>query len=107
MEFEENIYSDLIPNHIVKFKERDKNNKSKFYDIIIHQIYNNRLTRTVIADSVIINSNNQDIMFNLFEGTIHERIAINEEYRQIDFQNYQLKVPIDKTNDSKTQVYKR
>ena len=101
VEFEENIYSDLIPNHIMKFKERDKVNKSKFYDIIIHQIYNNRLTRTVIADSVIINSNNQDIMFNLFEGTIHERIAINEEYRQINFQNYKLRVPIDKTNNRK------
>ena len=24
IEFDENIYSDLIPNHIVKFKERDK-----------------------------------------------------------------------------------
>ena len=101
VEFEENIYSDLIPNHIVKFKERDKNNKSKFYDIMIHQIYNNRLTRSVIADSVIINSNNQDIMFNLFDGTIHERVAINEEYRQITFENYKLKVPIDKTNNRK------
>ncbi len=101
VEFEENIYSDLIPNHIVKFKERDKNNKSKFYDIMIHQIYNNRLTRSVIADSVIINSNNQDIMFNLFDGTIHERVAINEEYRQINFENYKLKVPIDKTNNRK------
>ena len=101
VEFEENIYSDLIPNHIVKFKERDKINKSKFYDIIIHQIYNNRLTRTVIADSVIINSNNEDIMFNLFKGTIHERVAINEEYRQINFKNYKLKVPIDKTNNRK------
>ena len=101
VEFEENIYSDLIPNHIVKFKERDKKNKSKFYDIMIHQIYNNRLTRSVIADSVIINSNNQDIMFNLFDGTIHERVAINEEYRQINFENYKLKVPIDKTNNRK------
>jgi len=101
VEFEENIYSDLIPNHIVKFKERDKDNKSKFYDIMIHQIYNNRLTRSVIADSVIINSNNQDIMFNLFDGTIHERVAINEEYRQINFENYKLKVPIDKTNNRK------
>ncbi len=101
VEFEENIYSDLIPNHIVKFKERDKKNKSKFYDIMIHQIYNNRLTRSVIADSVIINSNNQDIMFNLFDGTIHERVAINEEYRQINFENYKLKVPIDKTTNRK------
>ena len=101
VEFEENIYSDLIPNHIVKFKERDKKNKSKFYDIMIHQIYNNRLTRSVIADSVIINSNNQDIMFNLFDGAIHERVAINEEYRQINFENYKLKVPIDKTNNRK------
>ncbi len=101
VEFEENIYSDLIPNHIVKFKERDKTNKSKFYDIIIHQIYNNRLTRSVIADSVIINSNNENIMFNLFDGTIHERVVINEEYRQINFENYKLKVPIDKTNNRK------
>ncbi len=102
IEFEENIYSDLIPNHIVKFKERDKNNKAKFYDVLIHQIYNNRLKRTVIADSVIINSNNQDMMFNLFDGDIHERISINEEYRQIKFKNYKLKIPIDKNDNRKT-----
>ena len=101
IEFEENIYSDLIPNHIIKFKKRNKNNKAKFHDIIIHQIFNNRLKRTVIADSVIINSNDQDIMFNLSSGTIHERVAINEEYRQIDFQNYKLRAPIDKTNNRK------
>jgi len=40
-------------------------------------------------------------MFNLFDGTIHERVAINEEYRQINFENYKLKVPIDKTNNRK------
>ena len=96
VEFDENIYSDLIPNHIVKFKERDKKNKSKFYDIIIHQISNNKLSRSIISDSVIINSNNTDIMFNLFNGVIHERVALNDEYRQINFETYQLKVPIDK-----------
>ena len=65
VEFDENIYSDLIPNHIVKFKTRDKENKSKFYDIIIHQVFNNRLNRSVIADSVILSSNDESIMFKL------------------------------------------
>ena len=102
VEFEESIYSDLIPNHIVKFKERDKKNKSKFYDIIIHQISNNKLNRSIISDSVIINTNNQDIMFNLFNGVIHERVALNDEYRQINFETYQLKVPIDKTTHNNT-----
>ena len=102
VEFEESIYSDLIPNHIVKFKERDKKNKSKFYDIIIHQISNNKLNRSIISDSVIINTNNQDIMFNLFNGVIHERVALNDEYRQINFEAYQLKVPIDKTTHNNT-----
>tara|TARA_B100000676_G_scaffold162380_1_gene159726 strand:- start:1287 stop:2594 length:1308 start_codon:yes stop_codon:yes gene_type:complete len=101
VEFEENIYSDLIPNHIMKFKTRDKENKSKFYDIIIHQVFNNRLNRTVIADSVLLNSNDENIMFNLFDGTIHERISVNDEYRQINFKNYKLSVPIDKTNNRK------
>lgn len=101
VEFDENIYSDLIPNHIVKFKTRDKQNKSKFYDIIIHQVFNNRLNRSVIADSVVLSSNDESIMFNLFDGTIHERISTNDEYRQINFKNYKLSVPIDKNNNRK------
>ena len=57
-----------------------------------------KLSRSIISDSVIISSNNQDIMFNLFNGVIHERVALNDEYRQINFETYQLKTPIDQTN---------
>ena len=101
VEFEENIYSDLIPNHIMKFKTRDQKNKSKFYDVIIHQVFNNSLNRTVIADSVILTSNDENIMFNLFDGSIHERISSNDEYRQINFKNYKLSAPINKNSNRK------
>ena len=99
--FEENIYSNLIPNHTIKFDRRDKNNKSKFHDVIIHQTMHNTLKRTIASDSVVINSNKTDIMLDLHNGTIHERLALNEEYRKIDFENYKLTIPIDKTNNRK------
>ena len=99
IEFEENIYSDIIPNHIIKFKKRSKNNKSKFYDVLIHQISNNKLKRSIISDSVNIISNDENILFDLFNGSIHERIELNEEYRKIDFENYKLNASINNKNN--------
>ena len=99
VEFEESIYSDIIPNHLIKFEKRDKQNKSKFYGIIIHQISNNKLKRSIISDSVIINSDEKNVVFDLYHGAIHERVELNEEYRQIDFQNYKLNVSINNKNN--------
>ena len=64
VEFEESIYSDIIPNHLIKFEIRDKKNKSKFYGVIIHQISNNKLKRSIISDSVIINSDEKNVVFD-------------------------------------------
>ncbi len=99
VEFEENIYSNIIPNHIIKFKKRNKTDKTKFYDVIIHQISNNKLKRSIISDSVNIISNNENILFDLFDGSIHERVNINEEYRKIDFKNYKLNASINNKNN--------
>jgi lipopolysaccharide export system permease protein len=101
VEFEEDIYSKLIPNHIIKFKRRNKLNKSKFHDIIIHQTSNNKLKKTIVADSVIMISNNEDVLLDLYDGTIHERITVNEEYREIDFKNYKLSIPLNKFSNQK------
>ena len=90
--FDANIYENDIPNHIIKFKKRNKTNKSKFYDVTIDQFSNNKLKRTIIADSVNIESDNQNILFDLFSGSIHERVDLNEEYRKINFQNYKLNI---------------
>ena len=65
VEFEENIYSDIIPNHIIKFDRRDKKNKKKFYDVNIYQITNNNLKRSIVSDSVIINSNDKYVELDL------------------------------------------
>jgi len=101
VQFEENIYSDIIPNHIIKFDRRDKKNKKKFYDVNIYQITNNNLKRSIVADSVIINSNDKYVELDLFEGVIHERISFNEEYRKIQFKNYAMTIPLDKFNNRK------
>ncbi len=101
VEFEENIYSDIIPNHIIKFDRRDKKNKKKFYDVNIYQITNNNLKRSIVADSVIINSNDEYVELDLFEGVIHERISFNEEYRKINFKNYAMTIPLNKFTNRK------
>ena len=101
VEFEENIYSDIIPNHIIKFDRRDKKNKKKFYDINIYQITNNNLKRSIVSDSVIINSNDKYVELDLYEGVIHERISYNEEYRKIKFKNYAMTIPLNKFNNRK------
>ena len=101
VEFEENIYSDIIPNHIIKFDKRDKKNKKKFYDVNIYQMANNNLKRSIVADSVIINSNDEYVELDLYDGTIHERIKFNEEYRKIEFKNYAMTVPLNKFNNRK------
>ena len=101
IEFEENIYSDVIPNHIIKFDRRDKKNKKKFYDVNIYQIKNNDLKRSIVSDSVIINSNNKYVELDLYEGVIHERISYNEEYRKIKFKNYAMTIPLNKFNNRK------
>ena len=101
VEFEENIYSDIIPNHIIKFDRRDKKNKKKFYDVNIYQITNNNLKRSIVSDSVIINSNDSYVELDLYEGVIHERISYNEEYRKIEFKNYAMTIPLNKFNNRK------
>ena len=101
VEFEENIYSNIIPNHIIKFDKRDKKNKKKFYDVNIYQMANNNLKRSIVADSVIINSNDEYVELDLYDGTIHERIKFNEEYRKIEFKNYAMTVPLNKFNNRK------
>jgi len=96
VEFEENIYSNIIPNHIIKFDRRDKKNKKKFYDVSIYQMQNNNLKRSIVSDSVIINSSDKYIELDLYEGVIHERISYNEEYRKINFKNYAMTIPLNK-----------
>lgn len=101
VQFEENIYSDIIPNHIIKFDRRDKKNKKKFYDVNIYQITNNKLKRSIVSDSVIINSNDRYVELDLYQGVIHERISYNEEYRKIEFKNYAMTIPLNKFNNRK------
>ena len=101
VEFEENIYSNIIPNHIIKFNRRDKKNKKKFYDVSIYQMLNNSLKRSIVSDSVIINSNDEYIELDLYQGVIHERIRFNEEYRKINFKNYAMTIPLNKFNNRK------
>ena len=101
VQFEENIYSDIIPNHIIKFDRRDKKNKKKFYDVNIYQITNNNLKRSIVSDSVIINSNDRYVELDLYQGVIHERISYNEEYRKIEFKNYAMTIPLNKFNNRK------
>ena len=106
VEFEENIYSNIIPNHIIKFNERDKKNKKKFYDVSIYQMENNNLRRSIVSDSVIINSNDEYVELDLYNGSIHERISFNEEYRKIKFQNYAMTIPLYKFNNRKVHYFR-
>jgi len=104
--FDANIYENDIPNHIIKFKKRDQINKSKFYDVTIDQFSNNKLKRTIVADFVKIQSDNKNILFDLFNGSIHERVDLNEEYRKINFQNYKLNINL-QDGRSKNRHYQR
>ena len=38
VEFEEGIYSDAIPNHLIIFNHRDKYDPQKFHDVLYHYI---------------------------------------------------------------------
>ena len=106
VEFEENIYSSIIPNHIIKFDRRDKKNKKKFFNVSIYQMENNNLKRSIVSDSVIINSNDSYVELDLYAGVIHERISFNEEYRKIKFQNYAMTIPLNKFNNRKINYFR-
>ena len=101
VEFEEGIWETLPPIRNeqlnIKFNKRSKNDKSKFYDVTIHQIISNKLKRTILADSVKI-INNDNIIFDLYNGSIHEKNHNNEEYREIIFDNYKLSYIINQKN---------
>ena len=99
VEFDAGIYSDAIPNHLIIFNLRDKYDPQKFHDVLIHQISNNLLKRSIIADSVKmkkIKDGDENLTLNLYSGTIYERIKSNEEFREINFGNYDLVIAIDK-----------
>ena len=95
VEFNEQLLNNLGDKTIYIGKRLDKN---LFEEIVIFDKtgYNNHTT--ILADIGSFISLDDGIILNLKNGSIHENIKKNKEYRKTYFENYRITIPFDELN---------
>ena len=95
IEFNEQLLNNLGDKTIYIGKRLDKN---LFEEIVIFDKtgYNNHTT--ILADIGSFTSLDDGIILNLKNGSIHENIKKNKEYRKTYFENYRITIPFDELN---------
>ena len=95
VEFNEQLLNNLGDKTIYIGKRLDKN---LFEEIVIFDKtgYNNHTT--ILADIGSFISLDDGIILNLKNGSIHENIKKNKEYRKTYFDNYRITIPFDELN---------
>tara|TARA_B100000945_G_C20419872_1_gene617336 strand:+ start:767 stop:2122 length:1356 start_codon:yes stop_codon:yes gene_type:complete len=92
LDFNIGYFIDAIPdyNFLIEGKEEEK-----FLDITIFSTKKNNINRTITAKEGTIKTVDEGIILYLNEGVIHELSSINDEYREIYYDKYQILIPID------------
>ena len=95
VEFNEQLLNDLGDKTIYIGQRLDKN---LFEEIVIFDKsdYNNHTT--ILADIGSFTSLDDGIILNLKNGSIHENIKKNNEYRRTYFENYRIIIPFNELN---------
>lgn len=84
----------------------DRINEKSFSEVIIFD-KNNTNNTTILANRGEFNSLNDGLILNLYNGSIHESIKLNNnEYRKTYFKHYKILIPYDKIdfNSDKTLI---
>ena len=96
LEFTEGQFTEAIPNYSIYVSKREQiKDENLFFDI---NIFNNRpdgSSRTITADNGTVESIDDAIILHLNDGEIHEMMNSGSDYTKIEYEKYDVVVPID------------
>ncbi len=96
LEFTEGQFTEAIPNYSIYVGKRKQiEDENFFFDI---NIFNNRpdgSSRTITADNGTVESIDDAIILHLNDGEIHEMMNSGSDYTKIEYEKYDVIVPID------------
>jgi len=96
LEFTEGQFTEAIPNYSIYVGKREQiKDENFFFDI---NIFNNRpdgSSRTITADNGTVESIDDAIILHLNDGEIHEMMNSGSDYTKIEYEKYDVVVPID------------
>ena len=96
LEFTEGQFTEAIPNYSIYVGKRKQiEDENLFFDI---NIFNNRpdgSSRTITAKNGTVESIDDAIVLHLNDGEIHEVMNDGSDYTKIEYENYDVVVPID------------
>ena len=96
LEFTEGQFTEAIPNYSIYVGKRKQiEDENLFFDI---NIFNNRpdgSSRTITAKNGTVESIDNAIVLHLNDGEIHEVMNDGSDYTKIEYENYDVVVPID------------
>ena len=96
LEFTEGQFTEAIPNYSIYVSKREQiKDENLFFDI---NIFNNRpdgSSRTITANNGTVESIDDAIILHLNDGEIHEMMNSGSDYTKIEYEKYDVVVPID------------
>jgi len=92
LEFEVGYFIDALPEYRILLGGREKN---IFKDILIFNYQKEGTQRTIIANSGDIETVYNGVIMHLNRGVIHELSSDQEDYREIQFEKYDVFIPVD------------
>ena len=96
LEFSEGLFTQAIPGYSIYVGRREDTSEGNiFFDI---SIFNNRRDgsrKTITAEQGTIESIDNGVVLHLERGQIHELMKDNQDYTKINFERYDVVVPID------------
>ena len=96
LEFEAGYFINSIPEYTIFLESRVND---VFNGITIYsKKTSNKIQQTITAKSGTIENNGNGIILHLSDGEIHELNLNTDEYRQINYTNYDVFIPIDNLN---------
>ncbi len=96
LEFTEGLFTTAIPGYSIYVgKRKELDGENTFFDISIFNSRKDGSQRTITADHGTVQSIDNGVVLHLVEGQIHELMKQNQDYTQIDFERYDVVVPID------------
>ena len=102
IEFDVGYFIDALPNNSIFLGGRKD---SLFTDIIIYNKSADVQQKTITANQGTIKTLKDGFLLNLYNGSIHELSKEKDEYRIIDYEYYDIVIPVDNMtlnrNDSK------
>ncbi len=96
LEFTEGLFTQAIPGYSIYVGRREDTSEGNiFFDISIFNNNRDGSRKTITAEQGTIESIDNGVVLHLERGQIHELMKDNQDYTKINFERYDVVVPID------------